>query len=156
MPRTARITTENGYYHVITRGNRKQPVFSEAVDYERYLNLLIKYKKRYVFRLYAFCLMPNHVHILIGVNRPSCLNKIMQGLNLSYALYFNSKYGKVGHLWQDRFKSRLIENDLYLLECAKYIENNPLRSSLVPRIEQYRWNSYNFRLNSDILDNLFI
>jgi putative transposase len=156
MPRTARITMENACYHVITRGNQKQLVFIEPQDYEKYLFLLAKYKKRYKFRLYCFCLMPNHVHLLIEVQNPLKLNKIMRGLNLSYTLHYNSKYEKVGHLWQDRFKSKIIEKDAYLLECINYIEANPLRASLVSDITKYRWSSYVFRMAGiNLLDNLF-
>lgn len=156
MPRTARITMENAFYHIITRGNQKQLVFRDAADYEKYLSILTKYKKRYKFRLYCFCLMPNHVHLVIEVQNPLVLNKIMRGLNLSYTLYFNSRYEKVGHLWQDRFKSKIIEKDAYLLECMNYIEANPIRASLVSDLEGHAWSSYHFRrINSGILDNLF-
>ena len=156
MPRTARITLENAFYHIITRGNQKQLVFRDAADYEKYLSILTKYKKCYKFRLYCFCLMPNHVHLVVEVQNPLVLNKIMRGLNLSYTLYFNSRYEKVGHLWQDRFKSKIIEKDAYLLECINYIEANPIRASLVSRLEGYAWSSYHFRkINSGILDNLF-
>lgn len=156
MPRAARITMENTCYHIITRGNQKQSVFLNPQDYQRYLNILNKYKKRYNFKLYCFCLMPNHVHLIIEVEEPDILKKIMHGLNLSYTLFFNFKYKKVGHLWQDRFKSKIISKDAYLLECITYIENNPLRASLAEKIDDYPWNSYVFRAkNSRLLDNLF-
>lgn len=156
MPRPARITMENACYHIITRGNQKQPVFLSEQDYKRYLYFVWKYKKRYRFKLYCFCLMPNHVHLIIQVSNPAILKKIMQGLNLSYTLYFNLKHKKVGHLWQDRFKSKIIEKDAYLLECINYIETNPLRASLVANITDYLWNSFIFRAkNSRLLDNIF-
>jgi len=155
MSRKARITVENGCYHIITRGNQRQPVFLKPQDYEIYLRILTKYKKRYKFKLYCFCLMPNHVHLIIEVENPLTLNKIMRGLNLSYTLYFNYKYDKVGHLWQDRFKSRLIQKDNYLLDCMAYIENNPLRASLTLEIKEYPWSSYGFRIaNNNIIDEL--
>lgn len=157
MPRLARITIDNGCYHVITRGNQKQSVFLDKEDHEKYLTLLSKYKKRYKFKLYCFCLMPNHVHLIIEVQAPVMLNKILHGLDLSYTLYFNYKYNKVGHLWQDRFKSRLIQRDAYLLECINYIETNPIRASLVSQIKEYPWSSYAFRdTNNEILDNHFL
>jgi putative transposase len=99
--------------------------------------------------------MPNHVHLIIEVKEPIMLCKIMKCLNLSYTLYFNSKYEKVGHLWQDRFKSKIIEKDAYLLECVNYIETNPIRASLVSDLNKYTWSSYNFKKNNDILDSLF-
>lgn len=156
MPRTARLTVENAYYHIITRGNQKQFVFVEPPDYNAYLSMLAKYKKRYKFKLYCYCLMPNHVHLVMEVKDPNELSTIMKCLNLSYTLYFNFKYKKVGHLWQDRFKSRIIENDAYLLECIKYIENNPVRASIVSDLEKYPWSSYRSKvMNDNILDNLF-
>jgi putative transposase len=157
MPRTARVTIENGCYHIITRGNQKQKVFTERADYEKYLTLLTRYKRKYRFRLYCYCLMPNHVHLIVEVGNGFTLNKIFGSLNLSYTLYFNLKYGKVGHLWQDRFKSKIIEKNTYLIECMNYIESNPVRASLSSRINEYPWSSYNLHSNSnDLLDNLFM
>ncbi len=155
MPRSARITIENACYHIITRGNQKQTVFKDPTDYQKYLLLLSRYKRKYGFRLYCFCLMPNHVHLIIEVDKTNNLNKIMRGLNLSYTLYFNMRYKKVGHLWQDRFKSKVIEKGAYLLECIKYVENNPMRASLVSSINEYPWNSNNYKGNK-ILDSLYV
>jgi len=156
MPRIARITISNGYYHIITRGNQKQPVFMDDSDYEKYVSLLSKYKKRYKFKLYCFCLMPNHVHLIMEVTNPLNLKRIMHGLNLSYTIYFNSKYKKIGHLWQDRFKSKIIQGTDYLLECIKYIENNPVRTSLTSKLSQYKWSSYVSKgRKNQLLDNLY-
>ena len=154
MPRLARITIEKACYHIITRGNQKQTVFKEPADYQKYLLLLTRYKNKYKFMLYCFCLMPNHVHLIIEVGKAEQLNRIMRGLNLSYTLYFNFKYEKVGHLWQDRFKSKIIEKDSYLLECIRYIEGNPVRASLASSIHDYPWSSHNLKENT-ILDNLY-
>jgi len=154
MPRTARITIEKACYHIITRGNQKQTVFKDPSDYQKYLLLLTRYKDKYRFMLYCFCLMPNHVHLIIEVDKAEQLNRIMRGLNLSYTLYFNFKYEKVGHLWQDRFKSKIIEKDAYLLECIRYIEANPVRASLASSIHDYHWSSHNLKENT-ILDNLY-
>ena len=156
MPRIKRVTLENGCYHIITRGNQKQSVFQATEDYQRYLYLLSKYKRKFGFKLYCFCLMPNHVHLLIQVSDPNVLNKIMRGLNLSYTLYFNFRYKKVGHLWQDRYKSRIIQQDAYLLECINYIEANPVRASLAGEIEEYPWSSQVLKnKKSKLVDNLF-
>lgn len=157
MPRGARITIANGCYHVITRGNQRQTVFVDSDDYEMYLKLLCKYKKKFKCKLYCFCLMPNHVHLIIETQEPNILKRLMHGLSLSYTIYFNYKYNKVGHLWQDRFKSKLIQKDTYFLECIGYIESNPLRASLVPKINEYPWSSYLLRIkNSNMLDDLSI
>ena len=156
MPRGARITLGNACYHIITRGNQKQRVFLESKDYTRYLEILRKCKTRYKFNIYAFCLMLNHVHLLIQVKEPEKLVKIMRSLNLKYTLYFNAKYEKIGHLWQDRYKSKIIEKDAYLLECANYIETNPIRTSLISNIADYPWSSYTFRnKNCGLVDSVF-
>ena len=155
MPRSARVTIQKACYHIITRGNQKQTVFKEPSDFQKYLLLVMRYKQKHNFKLYCFCLMPNHVHMIIEVDKPETLNKIMRGLNLSYTLYFNLKYQKVGHLWQDRFKSRIIEKDAYLLECISYIETNPMRASLVSNLNEYPWSSWNFKEDTGFLDNLY-
>lgn len=156
MPRTARITMDSACYHIITRGNQKQPVFLDNKDFKKFLFLLNRYKKRFQFKLYSFCLMPNHVHLVLEVEGSNTLQKIMRSLNLSYTLYFNLKYNKVGHLWQDRFKSKIIEKDKYFLTCIDYIESNPLRASLAGNITEYPWNSYVFRTNqSKLLDDFY-
>jgi len=101
--------------------------------------LLQKYKKRYKFSLYGYCLMPNHIHLILESEQ---LTKFMQGVNLSYAIYFNRKYKKVGHLWQDRFKSMIVNKDQYLIDCISYIEQNPLRAKIVDVLTDYQWGSY--------------
>lgn len=156
MPRTTRVIMENACYHIITRGNQKQTVFRESKDYEEFLKLLGRYKRKYNFRLYSFCLMPNHVHLLVEINQAPTLSLFMKGLNLSYSLYYNFKYEKVGHLWQSRFKSKLIEKNSYLLECINYIEANPVRAYLINDINQYPWSSNSItKQKYNIIDNLF-
>lgn len=145
MARTPRVVMDNAVYHIITRGNQKQKVFREQNDHQEYLKLLLKYKDKYRFKLYSFCLMPNHVHLLLQVDKGRILNNIMSGLNLSYTIYFNYKYGAVGHLWQGRFKSRIIAKDAYFLECLKYIEANPVRAFLVRQVDEYQWSSNNLK-----------
>ncbi|MFH1778621.1 MAG: transposase [Candidatus Omnitrophota bacterium] len=146
MPRSARILLENVCYHIISRGNQKQDIFLECSDYEVYLKLLAKYKVKYRFKLYGYCLMTNHIHLIIEPKAPQELPKIMQGLNQSYTVWFNEKYNKVGHLWQNRFKSMVIQKDEYLLTCINYIEFNPVRSNAAKELFEYRWCSYKARL----------
>ncbi len=149
MPRMARLLLKNSCYHIITRGNQKQDVFMEEADYKRYFKVLTKYTKRFKAKLYSFCLMPNHIHLLLEPEVPEKLAKLMQGLNLSYTLYFNRKYNKIGHLWQDRFLSKVITKDAYLLDCISYIEANPMRANMVTHLQDYTWSSYNLRLRRD-------
>jgi len=154
MPKSARIKLKKPCYHIITWGNQKQTVFKNPEDYQKYLLLVTEHKDKFKFRLFCFCLMTNHVHLIIEVDDPQDLNKIVSSLNLSYALYFNLKYKRSGELWQNKFKSNIIDEDAYLIECIRHIEYSPVRNSLVSAIYQYPWSSYNFQ-QSKILDNLY-
>lgn len=155
MPRNARLIVENACYHVMTRGNQKQNLFNEKGDYDIYLSMLKRYKSKYKFLLYGYCLMPNHVHLIIEPRRQNDLSKIMQGLSLSYAIWFNKNYAKIGHLHQDRFKSMVLYKDLYMLNCINYIEQNPVRAQIIEYPGDYKWSSYKdrvFNKKSNILD----
>jgi putative transposase len=157
MPRGPRLLISDICYHIIQRGNQKQNVFRENADFERYLQILLHYKKKYGFKLYAYCIMPNHIHLIVEAKKVNDLAKIMQGVSLTYTLWFNKKYGKVGHLWQGRFKSMVIQKDRYLIDCVNYIEYNPLRANLTKSPLDYLWSSWKHRsLNakSSILDPL--
>lgn len=145
MKQYERVFVPNACYHVFTRGNRKYVVFQEPRDYQYFLSLLVKAKRRYIVRLYAYCLMPNHTHLLIDpVNRENLVG-FMHWLNRGYAHYFNNKYNTVGHLWQGRYQSRVIVKDEYLSACASYIEGNPVRASIAGKISEYPWSSYGER-----------
>jgi len=157
MNKTHRVLLENAYYHVISRGNQKQKVFLEEGDFEKYSSLLKRYKIKFKFRLYAWCFMPNHVHLIVDVNNPTDLAKIMHGLNLAYARWFNHKYSKVGHLWQGRFKNMLIQKDQYVLDCINYIELNPVRANIKRAPLDYKWSSFKPRTigeKSSLLDKV--
>ena len=146
MPNGPRTVLENALYHIMVRGNQKQKVFVEEADFEEYLFRMRRYKKKYKLSLYGFCLMPNHVHMIGEVSNKRNLAKFMHGLNRSYTAYFNDKYGKVGHLWQGRFKSRIILKDRYAIDCVNYIELNPVRARMVTAPHEYRWSSYKDRV----------
>jgi len=142
MPRQGRTFVDCFCYHIITRGNQKQYVFINKKDYSRYLEIIRKAKKKYKILVYSYCLMPNHVHLLVEVDSARSMSSFMHWINRGYTDYFNNTYRKVGHLWQGRFKSRPILKDEYLLNCASYIEANPVRAQLVDNIGDYKWNSY--------------
>lgn len=161
MPTGPRLLLENVCYHIVNRGNQKQKIFLDEKDYRAYLFRLKKYKQRFGFLLYGFCLMPNHVHLVGESKELINLSKFMHGLTRSYTAYFNKRYKKVGHLWQDRFKSKVILKDKYLIDCIQYIEHNPLRSNLAKTSSEYAWSSYKERIFSqsiigNLLDNLHI
>lgn len=144
MPRIARIAPQEYIYHVLTRGNNRQDVFKEKKDYEKYLEILQRYKDKYKFKLYHYILMTNHIHLVIEPKEEGgSLAEIMKGINLSYAQYYKSKYKHIGHFWQDRYKSIIISKDNYLLACGSYVELNPVRAKIVEDPKDYRWSSYN-------------
>lgn len=161
MRQRKRLLIDGGCYHVITRGNQKQRVFLESRDYETYLKKLKKCKKKYGFLLYGFCLMPNHIHLIGEPGIPTNLIKFMQTLSRSYTEYFNKKYNRVGHLWQNRYRSKVIMKGAYLLNCIQYVELNPLRANLAKSAEEYPWSSFKERsasldIKNKILDELLI
>jgi putative transposase len=155
MARGARILTDNSYYHILNRGNQKENLFLQKADYEEYIKTLKHYKRKYGIQLFAYCIMPNYVHMILKPLRPGELAKFMQCLTQSYTQYFNTKYNKVGHIWQGRFKSMNIENNAYFLDCVYYLEANPVRAELVSSPAEYAWSSYKSRVlgkNEGILD----
>lgn len=140
MARTARAISNSGYYHVVSRGNGKQILFEESDDYERYLNTLQRFLSENSIQLIAYCLMENHVHLLLHAE--DGLDRAMKQIAVSYSYYFNSKYERTGHLFQDRFLSEPIEDERYLLAVVRYIHNNPPKAG-ISRREDYRWSSWN-------------
>ena len=142
MPRRKRQKSNSGIYHVITRGVNRQPIFEEPKDYRKYLEFLEECKTSCKFELLAFCLMTNHVHLLIRQNGDP-LDKIFRKLNTSYAVWFNSKYQRTGHLFQDRYKSEPVDDMAYFLTVLRYIHQNPLKAGLEKSIGSgYMWSSY--------------
>lgn len=142
MPRQARIKGEFLIYHIIQRGNERKSLFLSDDDRTRFIEILERMKKKYNFLIYAYCLMDNHVHLLIDDNGND-ISRLVQSINISYASYFNRTYRRCGHLFQDRFRSELVDNDGYLIELSRYIHNNPVRAGIVKEPHEYRWSSYN-------------
>lgn len=141
MARKPRVEYPGAFYHVISRGNNKQVIFQDEQDYRVYITRIGKYHEKYKFIIYAFVLMPNHIHLLIEtISVP--LSKIMQGLQQSYALYFHNKYKSVGHVFQGRYKAIVCERDSYLLELVRYIHLNPVRAGLTRNLNDYPWSSH--------------
>jgi len=148
MPRKPRIEIA-GYYHIINRGVEQRVVFKEAEDYEYFEKIMCLYAKNYNITIHNYCLMSNHYHLLIELNQEN-LSKYMRQLNMSYAIYFNKKYKRVGHLWQGRFKSWYVTDEAYLYTLMCYIEQNPLKANIVKDIKDYPYSSYHNFLKEDI------
>ena len=147
MPRQARIKGEFSVYHIIQRGNERKNLFFSDDDRLSFVETIERTKKKYNFLLYAYCLMDNHVHLLIDDNGND-ISRLVKSINISYAYYFNRTYRRCGHLFQDRFRSELVDNDGYLLEVSRYIHNNPVRAGIVKEPPEYRWSSYNIYTGS--------
>lgn len=141
MARKPRVHFPGAFYHVIARGNRRQKIFRQEQDYERYLGFLREYKARFHFSLYAYTLMPTHIHLLLEIGETP-LSRIMQTLQFRYTRNFNIKYKKWGSLFQGRYKAILCDKDSYFLELSSYLHLNPVRAGLVEKPQQYPWSSY--------------
>jgi putative transposase len=144
MPRTKRVIPYNAVLHVVSRGNNRQKVFHSENDKLRYYTLLKQLKEENKLDILHYCIMDNHVHLILKLNTESSLSKFMKQLNLTYFCYYRKLYNYIGHLWQDRFKSNIIELDSYLFQCGKYIELNPVRAGVVDHPSKYLFSSYSF------------
>lgn len=143
MTRHARQPAESGIYHVMMRGVNRDAIFLEDEDFERFLGALSLTKDALGCLVLAYCLMANHVHLVIQATGEP-LATVMKRLGVRYATWFNRKYGRVGHLFQDRFKSRPVDTDEYLLTLVRYVWANPVKAGLTARPEEYRWSSRRF------------
>jgi len=140
MARLARSTII-GYPHQVTqRGNYEQTVFEEDADFRRYLSWLRECSDRYSIEIWAYCLMPNHVHFVCIPKTDGALAHAFNTLHMKYAQYFHGKKGVTGHLWRGRFLSCMLD-DQSVFEEVRFIENNPVRARLVERAEDYPWSS---------------
>ena len=140
MPRKLREFSTTNIYHVILKGNDKSDTFYEDQDRYVFLDRIKETKNKFKYKIYAYCLMSNHVHIIIKV-KDDFLSKSIQSLEIRYTSYFNKKYNRSGHLFQNRFFSKRIENLNYFLTVCKYIHRNPEKANM-ERTENYKWSSY--------------
>lgn len=141
MSRYARQHSASNVYHIMIRGNERKDIFLDEEDKRRFIDTLDRMKGQKGFTIYSYCLMNNHVHLLIREGEEA-IQKSMKRIGVSYTYYFNKKYQRVGHLFQDRFRSEPAEMDSYLLAASRYIHNNPVKAGLVHKAEDYRWSSY--------------
>ena len=141
MPRESRKISETGFYHVIIRGVNKEKIFIDDEDRKTFLRLLKYYKTELDCKIHSYCLMTNHVHLLIEDQQLN-IGELMKNITCVYAGEFNKKYERVGHLFQDRFKSQNVENQNYLLRLIRYIHRNPEKAGIC-KTRDYEWSSYN-------------
>ncbi len=148
MVRKKRVWYPGAKYHIISRGNKKKIIFLDKVDYQIYLNILKEVNRNYIFTVLSYCLMPNHIHLQLKTKDIE-IWKIMQGINWRYARYFNERYNTVGHVFQGRYVSKIIENSYYNLIVNRYIHLNPVKDRLTFKPEDYRWSSYKIYLGEE-------
>jgi len=141
MAYTPRVEVPYGYYHVVTRGNNKRPIYDDDDDQEEFLILLDRVARRYGWLFYAYCLMGNHYHLVMQIAEKG-LSRGMCELNTAHAVTYNLRHDRINHLFGRRFWSELITTDAYLLGACRYAVQNPVRAGLCATCEDWRWSSY--------------
>lgn len=153
MPRMGRVVLANYPHHVVQRGHNRQMVFAADEDYQRYIADLRELKDVFGVKVYAYCLMTNHVHLLLAPgDSVTGLGQLMKALAARATRYRNRLEGRTGTLWESRYKSSVVQTDAYLLACCRYIELNPVRARMVGDAVDYPWSSYPARV-ADVLDS---
>ncbi|TYQ16924.1 UNVERIFIED_CONTAM: REP element-mobilizing transposase RayT [Acetivibrio alkalicellulosi] len=146
MPRHSRKLSKSEIYHVMIRGNEKKDIFLDDEDKKRIINTLLEKKKTSKFLLYAYCIMNNHAHFIINT-KDEPISTVIKRIGTSYAYYYNKKHKRVGHVFQDRFRSENIEDENYLISAVRYVHNNPVKAGICKVPEHYKWSSMNLYLN---------
>ena len=143
MPRSARIILPHTPHHIVQRGHNRQTVFVSDDDYNYYRENLIEFKHEFNCRIYAYCLMANHVHLIVDPgDRPESLSMLMKRVAGRQTRYVNKLGKRTGSLWEGRFKSSIVSSEEYLPACSRYIELNPMRAGMVANPAEYKWSSY--------------
>lgn len=151
MPRAGRKKAASGIYHVILRGINRQLIFEEPGDYRKFLEIIGTCKKQSDFHLYAYCLMSNHCHLLIQTSE-TALGEIMKRIAGKYAVWFNYKYDRTGHLFQDRYKSEPVDSRAYYLTVLRYIHQNPVKSGICQKVGEYSYSSFTHYFLDPLID----
>ncbi len=147
MARPLRIHLPDLVYHVLNRGNNRQDIFLEEKDYLHYLDILKRYKEKFNFKLFAYCLMANHIHLLIRTSNQGTISDIMKAITIAHTRHYHFIYKTSGHVWQGRFKSPIVSDDEYLLTLMRYIEQNPVRAGIVDHPGRYSYSSFHYNTN---------
>ena len=153
MSRPLRLEFSGALYHVTSRGNERKAVYLEENDFEIFLNLLNTVCSRYNWVIHAYCLMDNHYHLLVETPDAN-LSKGMRQLNGVFTQSINRKHGRVGHLFQGRYKAILVDKDAYLLALCRYIILNPVRAKMVNTPDEWLWSSWHCMVGKEPSPNL--
>lgn len=160
MPRKPRVKSESGIYHIIMRGINRQTLFEDEYDCIKFIKVLERYKDICQYEIYAYCLMDNHIHLLLKEGKEP-LETVMRRICGSYVFWYNKKYDRIGYLFQDRFKSEPVEDDEYFLTVLRYIIKNPIKAGITNRAKDYKWTNYydyieeNKRTDTDFVLDIF-
>ena len=146
MPRYARMKAGSGIYHVMVRGINRQAIFEDDEDRDKFIDILEKLMLEGSAALLGYCLMSNHVHLLLREGKDP-LDRTLKRIGVPYAFYFNRKYGRSGHLFQDRYRSVAVEDDAYLLMVLRYIHRNPVKAGICSEAGEYDWSSCRYYLD---------
>lgn len=151
MPRKAREKSETGIYHIILRGINGQKIFHDKEDHQQFLETIKLYKVQCGYELYAYCFMNNHIHLLLKEGKED-LGLVFRRIGAKYVYWYNQKYKRRGHLFQDRFRSEAVEDESYFLTVLRYIHQNPVKAKIEKDIEKYPWSSYNEYSNEEYIE----
>ena len=145
MPRKPLVFFPGAIYHITNRGNRHSPLFYDDQDRMEYLKILEETHAYYPFNVHTYCLMGNHIHVLVETitHHPK---DIMKRLNTLYAIYLNKRYEFEGHVFQGRYKAKLIDSQQYFIESSRYIHMNPVEANIIDSPENYPWSSLHYYL----------
>ena len=152
MPRSARRISESGIYHIMLRGINRQAIFEDDEDMQRLLETIVRYKEICKYEVYSYCIMSNHVHLLLKETEEPISN-VVKRISGSCVFWYNKKYERCGHLFQERYKSEVVENDEYFLTVLRYIHQNPIKAGMVKDISTYKWSSYNEYIKEAVVIN---
>ncbi|GHU09007.1 hypothetical protein FACS189431_6310 [Alphaproteobacteria bacterium] len=153
MPRQPRLKSETGIYHIMLRGTNRIPIFGNSASKQAFLEAVKEAKQKSDFQLFAYCMMNNHVHLVIQEqNEP--IGQAVKRFAVRFSGWYNKSNQRIGHVFQDRFKSEPVEDDSYLLSVLGYIYRNPVKAGIVSHASAYRWSSYSLLgRDNDIVDD---
>lgn len=153
MPRKARFILPNTPHHIVQRGHNRSPVFTEAIDFNYYLASLIRFKKQFGVKVYSFCLMTNHIHLIVEPGDDvTTISKLMKRLAGRQTRLVNKLENRSGSLWEGRYKISAIQTEAYLLQCCRYVELNPVKAKIVVEPQHYSWSSFRSKIGLDRSD----
>jgi putative transposase len=149
MPRTARVVIPDLTVHIVQRGHDRRECFFEEADYRTYLDYLADFAAKFRCSVHAYCLMTNHVHLLVTPHASDSCAQVMKNVGQRHVQRINSRRGRSGTLWEGRFYSCPVTTERYVLACYRYIELNPLRAGMVAHASEYRWSSFHENAQGD-------